>query len=440
MAVAIPQSTTAEEFQQLKNELHRKIVDSINLKHSDEMSQAEFESQLKGLAGYLCAQQDSPLDRAERDAVVDEIIDELYGFRPLAALMADSNVTDIVINGPDRVLVKRHGRIEVTPFRFNDEQHLMRFVQQMVRQSGQQISESNPVVDFSLEDGSRFNAVVPPLALNGATVSIRRKVNHPLSIESILGTGSLAPAMADFLILAVRGRMNVVVSGASGAGKTTLLNCMARFIPERERFVTIEESAELHVTQKDAVQLQTQIAGNDGRKAVTQFDLLKRAIAMRPDRIVVGEARGKEVLELLQAMSTRQAGSMTTVHANSVNDTLARLEMMIALDGADLPTRVARQFVASGVDVVVHTMRLTNGEYRVARISEVASASNGEYQLQDIFVYRSTAQTNKTPPTGAFFATGYEPNALKRLEKSGVSIDQFRPLFVPRELELRTVF
>lgn len=438
MAVATIQSTTAEESELLKSELHRKIVDSINLQHSNEMTQEEFESQLKGLAGYLCSQQNSPLDNAQRDTVVDEIIEELYGFRPLATLLADPNVTDILVNGPSRILVERNGRTEVTPFRFTDEQHLMRFIQQMVRQSGQQLSETNPVVDFSLADGSRFNAVVPPLAINGPTVSIRRKSNALLTIEQVIENGSLAPAMADFLILAVRGRLNVVISGATRSGKTALLNCITRFIPRHERFVTIEESAELEVNQTDVIALQTQFANNENRRAVTQSDLLTRAIAMKPDRVVVGESRGQEVMGLLQAMSTQHAGSLTTVHANSVAETLQRLEMMMAFAGTDLPARISRQFVASAIDIVVHTARLPNGQHRVTRISEVVMTANGEYQIQDIFVYRSSAETFKSDSTGTFFATGYEPIALKRLEKSGVSIDPFRPLFVPRELETQT--
>ena len=313
----------------------------------------------------------------------------------------------------------------------------MKFIQRMVGRAGRRIDESSPIVDARLPDGSRFNAVIPPLALCGPTVSIRRFGNRRLTIEDVIQRGSLAPAMADFLILAVRGRMNLIISGGTGAGKTTLLNCISRFIPDGQRVVTIEETAELKLQQTDVIPLETRLPNMEGKGAVTQRDLLRNALRMRPDRIIVGESRGGEVLDMLQAMNTGHDGSMSTVHANNTRETLDRLEMMIALSGADLPSRIARQYIANAIDIVIHVTRLHTGERRISRISEVVSVKDGEYQVEDIFVYRSSGETRDGKSLGEFYATGYEPQALRRLGKTGVPVDRYRPLFVPRELEMK---
>lgn len=438
MVTASYNSASAREFQKLKNNLHQQMVDSIDFSRADRMTQEEFQAQLRGLAGFLCSQQESQLTTEQRNVMVDQIMDEIYGFGPLEKLMSDPEVTDILVNGHDRILVERNGKLEDTIYTFADEQHLMRFIRRMASKAGRQIDESHPIVDARLDDGSRFNAVIPPLAVNGPTISIRRFGNRRLSIEDIINSGSLAPAMADFLILAVRGRMNVVISGGAGAGKTTLLNGISRFIPAGQRVVTIEETAELRLQQKDVISLETRPPNMEGKGAVNQRDLLKNALRMRPDRIIVGEARGDEVLDMLQAMNTGHDGSMSTVHANSAAETLQRLEMLIALSSTNLSSGMAQQFIANAVDIVIHMTRLHTGERRITRISEVSVKPTGEPELRDIFVYRSSESSGNSPASGAFFATGFEPAALTRLARSGISIDQFRPLFVPRELKMKT--
>ncbi|MFN8710474.1 MAG: CpaF family protein [Planctomyces sp.] len=428
-------ATSSKDFQRLKTSLHRQMVDVIDFSKAETLTESELRGQLRSLAEHLCARHDVRLDGQQRESMVSEIMDEIYGFGPIESLMVDPEVTDIMINGPDRILVERKGLLESTNIRFADSAHLMHFIQRLVGRCGRRIDESNPIVDARLPDGSRFNAVIPPLALCGPTVSIRRFGNKRLRMEDMIRYGSIAPAIADFLILAVRGRMNIIVAGGTGAGKTTLLNCMSRFIPDSQRVVTIEETAELTLQQPDVVPLETRMPNMEGKGAVTQRDLLRNALRMRPDRIIVGEARGAEVLDMLQAMNTGHDGSMSTVHANDTRETLDRLELMIALSGAELPTRVARQYIANALDIVIHVTRLQSGERRVTRISEVAGLKDGEYRMEDIFVYRINGQDENGKARGGFFATGHQPVALRRLALTGVNIDQYAPLFEPRELE-----
>ena len=429
---------TVRDFQRLKTSLHRQMVDVIDFSKAESMTEDDLRAQLRSLADYLCTRQSVQMGQQQRETMVGEIMDEIYGFGPIESLMVDPEVTDILVNGPDRVLVERNGLLETTNIRFADSNHLMQFIHRLVGRAGRRIDESSPMVDARLPDGSRFNAVIPPLALCGPTVSIRRFGNRRLQMEDMIKHGSVAPAMADFLILAVRGRMNVIVSGGTGAGKTTLLNCMSRFIPDSQRVVTIEETAELSLQQIDVIPLETRLPNLEGKGAVTQRDLLRNALRMRPDRIIVGEARGGEVLDMLQAMNTGHDGSMSTVHANDTRETLDRLELMIALAGVDLPSRIARQYVANAIDIVIHVTRLHTGERRITRISEVSGLKDGEYRMDDIFVYRISGEDKDGHPQGSFFATGYQPVALRRLAMTGANIEQYRPLFEARELKFNS--
>lgn len=438
-SMVAPHETTdnsVRDFQRLKTSLHRQIVDVIDFSKAESMTENELRSQLRSLAEYLCGRQTIPVSHQQREAMVSEIMDEIYGFGPIESLMVDPSVTDILVNGPDRVLVERNGVLESTNIRFADSAHLMQFIHRLVGRAGRRIDESSPIVDARLPDGSRFNAVIPPLALCGPTVSIRRFGNRRLQMEDMIKYGSLAPAIADFLILAIRGRMNIIVSGGTGAGKTTLLNCMSRFIPDSQRVVTIEETAELSLQQRDVIPLETRLPNMEGKGAVTQRDLLRNALRMRPDRIIVGESRGAEVLDMLQAMNTGHDGSMSTVHANDTRETLDRLELMIALSGADLPSRIARQYIANAVDIVIHVTRLHTGHRRITRVSEVSGLKDGEYRMDDIFVYRINGEDKNGQPQGSFFATGYVPAALRRLAMTGVNVEQYRPLFEARELKM----
>lgn len=428
-------NTTVRDFQKLKTSLHHQMVDSIDFNKAEGLSESELRGQLRSLADYLCTRQSLRLDTAQRETMVTEIMDEIYGFGPIESLMVDPEVTDILVNGPDRVLVERKGVLETTNIRFADANHLMQFIHRLVGRAGRRIDESSPIVDARLPDGSRFNAVIPPLALCGPTVSIRRFGNRRLQMEDMIQFGSVAPAIADFLILAIRGRMNMIVSGGTGAGKTTLLNCVSRFIPDNQRVVTIEETAELSLQQTDVIALETRLPNLEGKGAVTQRDLLRNALRMRPDRIIVGEARGGEVLDMLQAMNTGHDGSMSTIHANDTRETLDRLELMIALSGVDLPSRISRQYIANAIDIVVHVTRLHTGERRISRVSEVSGLKDGEYRMDDIFVHRISGEDKNGRPTGSFFATGYQPVALRRLALTGANIEQYRPLFEARELK-----
>jgi len=423
------------DLQTLKTRLHQRLVDAIDFGRVSALPQEEFRRQIFGVTQHLAGELDDRLADAEQQSLCQQVMDEIYGFGPLEPLMNDETVTDILVNRFDRVLVERQGELQTTDARFDNVEHLLRFVQTMVSRAGRRIDESCPIVDARLPDGSRLNAVIPPLAVAGPTISIRRFPAQPLQMEDLIRQGGLAPAMADFLILAVRGQMNIVISGGSGAGKTTLLNSISRFIPDGQRIVTIEETAELQFPHSDVISLETRLPGGEGTGEVTQRDLLRNALRMRPDRIVIGEARGAEVLDMLQAMNSGHRGSMSTVHANDAQETLERLELLIALSGISLPAHVARQFVTQAVDIIVHTRRLASGERKVTRISEAVRGSDGDASVQDIFVYRSGQSGDDQ---SGFYATGYEPGTLARLSQQGVDIEPFRPLFVPRRLQPAT--
>ena len=421
-----------QAFQQLKTRLHRQMVDAIDLSKAGLLPERELRSQLRSLATHLCGQEAVNLPPDDREAMVREIMDEIYGFGPIEPLMNDPEVSDVLINGPDSVFIERNGLLERTDIRFASNEHLIHFIQRLVGRAGRRIDEVSPMVDCKLPDGSRLNAVIPPLALRGPTVSIRRFKSAGVSFEDMVRGGTLTPEMADFMVACVRGRMNIVVSGGTGAGKTTMLNNIGRFIPETERIVTIEQTAELQMQQNDVVALETRPPNVEGRGEITQRDLLKNSLRMRPDRIIVGEARGGEVLDMLQAMNTGHDGSMSTVHANDTRDALDRMELMIALSGVELPTTVARQYIASAVQILIHMMRLSTGERKVMRISELCGCQDGAYQLEDIFVYRMYGVDAGGRARGAFYATGYEPQALKRLASRGHDIPSL--MFSAREL------
>ncbi len=422
----------SQAFQQLKTRLHRRMVDAIDVSKASEMTESDLRHQLSALASHLCSHEAVELAPAAREVMVREIMDEIYGFGPLEPLMNDLDVSDVLVNAPDSVFIERNGLLEPTDVTFADESHLLRFIQRLVGRAGRRIDEVSPMVDAKLPDGSRLNAVIPPLALRGPTLSIRRFKSKALLFDDMVRMATLAPAMADFLKTAVRGRLNIVFSGGTGAGKTTMLNNVSRFIPTSERVVTIEQTAELQLQQPDVVSLEMRPANVEGRGEISQRDLLKNSLRMRPDRIIVGEARGGEVLEMLQAMNTGHDGSMSTVHANDTRDALSRLEMMIALSGVDLPSAIAREYIASAIHILVHISRLSSGERKVMRISELCAFQDGAYSIEDIFVYRMTGIDSAGKASGAFYATGYEPVALQRLAAGGYDVDH--ELFEAREL------
>lgn len=424
----------ARHFQQLKTRLHRQIVDAIDMSKAGELGEAEFRRQLEALAQHLVTRPENGLAASDRPRMVRELMDEIYGFGPIQELMDDPSVSDVLVNGADSVFVERNGILERTDIRFASDEHLLHFIQRLVGHAGRRIDEVSPMVDAKLADGSRLHAVIPPLALRGPTLSIRRFKTNILEFEDMVKLGTLAPEMADFLIHTVRSRLNVLLSGGTGAGKTTMLNNLSRFIPASERVITIEETAELQLQQADVVGLETRMPNVEGKGIVTQRDLLRNSLRMRPDRIIVGEARGGEVLDMLQAMNTGHDGSMSTVHANDTRDALHRLELMVALSGAELPTSVSRQYIAAAIQIFVHVARLSSGERKVMRISELTGVINGEFNLEDIFVFRMAGVDSHGKVLGSFYATGYEPQCLRRMASKGFELNP--RMFAARELKL----
>jgi pilus assembly protein CpaF len=425
-----------KSFQRLKTTLHRRIVDAIDLSQAPVLAENELRDQLRALAAHVCSREPVNLPSEVRETMVREIMDEIYGYGPLEPLLADPAVTDVLVNGPDSVRVERNGLLEGTDVRFADEAHLLRLIHRLIGKAGRRIDERSPLIDAQLPDGSRVTAIIPPLAVRGPTLSVRRRPSSVLQLEELVQRGTLAEEMAHFLIAAVRGRLNILISGGSGSGKTTLLNALGRFIPQNQRIVTIEDAAELRLEQPDVVSLEAQSAavteGGAGRGELTLRDLLKNSLRLRPDRIILGDARGGEVLELLQAMNTGHDGSMSTLHANDTRDALDRIELLVAMSGAELPLPAAREYIASAVQILIHVARLASGERKVVRISELRGSAGGQYQIEDLFVYRMAGCDESGRILGTFYSTGTEPASLMRLAALGVEVPG--ELFVPREL------
>lgn len=423
-------SEPEQSFQALKTQLHRRMADAIDFSKAGRLDEAELRGQVRALAVHLCESNEFGFDAETRDRMVAQLLDEIFSYGPLEPLMQDENVSDILVNGADRVFVERSGVLEPTRICFADEDHLLEFIQRLVGRCGRRIDETSPMVDARLPDGSRLSAVVPPLAVHGPTLTIRRFQTGAHQFEAMVRTGMLAQEMAQFLAVAVRTRMNLLLSGGSGSGKTMLLNSLGRFIPDSERIVTIEETAELQLPQADLVALQVRPANVEGHGEISQRELLRHSFRLRPDRIIVGELRGGEAFELLQAMNTGHAGSMSTIHADDTREALERLEMMAALSGVELPGSVVRRYIASAIQILVHVSRLQNGQRTVTRISELSRCSDDAYRVEDIYVYRHGAAGSP----GSFFATGYEPACLRRFAAVGVSMPS--EMFLPHELAM----
>jgi len=421
-----------KSFQKLKTTLHRRLVDAIDLSRTPALGEDELRDQLRALAEHVCGGETPNLPGEIRETMVREIMDEIYGFGPLEPLLADPTVSDILVNGPDNVRVERNGLMEGTDVRFADEAHLLRLIHRLAEQVGRRIDERSPMIDARLPDGSRLTAIIPPLAVRGPTLSLRRCPLNALRFEELVRRGTLAGEMADFLVAAVRGRLNILISGGSGAGKTTLLNNLGRAIPRKQRVVTIEETAELSLDQPDIVSLETRPASTAATGEASPRDLLRNCLRLRPDRIILGDARGGEVLDLLQAMNTGHDGSMSTIHANDTRDALERIELLAALSGVELPLIAARAYIASAVQILIHVARLSSGERKVLRISELCGVSEGQYQIEDLFVYRMAGCDEGGRVQGSFYSTGTEPASLARLGALG--IDVASELFIPREL------
>jgi pilus assembly protein CpaF len=412
----------AEELARLKAQLHRQLIGGMDLAALATMSREQLRHEVRRVADELCQRSSSLLNRAERERVVNEVLDETFGLGPLEPLMSDPTVTDILINGHDTVYVERNGQLERAPVAFADAQHLLHIVQRIVGQAGRRVDETSPMVDSRLPDGSRINAIIPPLALDGALVSIRRFGVKPIQAGDLVANKSLTVEMLEFLGACARARLNILVSGGTGSGKTTLLNALSAYIPAEERVITIEDAAELRLQQRHVGRLETRPSNAEGVGQVTTRDLVKNALRMRPDRIIIGECRGPEALDMLQAMNTGHEGSLTTVHANDTRDALGRLEIMVGMAGFELPIWVIRRQIASAIHIVVQVSRLLGGARKVVKISEIAGLEADNIIMHDLFAFKQTGVDDRRKAQGYFHTTGIRPNCLERLAALGAGL------------------
>jgi pilus assembly protein CpaF len=417
-----PDAPPRDDLRSFKGQLHRRLIMSMDLSVLTSLSRDQLRQEVRRVADELCQRSPNLLSRVESDRLVNEVLDETFGLGPLEKLMNDPEITDILINGADTIYAERNGRLELTPVTFNDEAHLRHIVQRMVGQAGRRVDESSPMVDARLPDGSRINAIIPPLALGGPLVSIRRFGVRPIRAADLVASRSIPQEALEFLSACVQARLNILVSGGTGSGKTTLLNVLSAFIPETERVITIEDAAELRLQQRHVGRLETRPANAEGSGEITTRDLVRNALRMRPDRIVIGECRGGEALDMLMAMNTGHEGSLTTVHANDTRDALARLELMVGMAGYEVPLWVIRRQVASSIHVVVQVSRLMGGARKLVKVSEVTGVEGDNYSMQDLFVFKQTGVDDQKRAQGCFQATGLRPYCLERLAALGAAL------------------
>jgi len=413
------QAFERSEYQQVKADLHRKILDRLDLEKLGRTTGDSAREEVLILIRSSVNSEAVPLSFAEREKLSREILDEIFGLGPLEPLLKDPTISDILVNRFDRVYVERAGKLEITGLSFKDNQHLMQIIDRIVSRIGRRVDESSPMVDARLQDGSRVNAIIPPLALDGACLSIRRFGRDPITARNMLENKTLTEPMLELLSAVVKGRLNVIISGGTGAGKTTVLNVLSGYIPNSERIVTIEDAAELQLKQEHIVRLETRPPNIEGKGSVRMRQLVINSLRMRPDRIVVGEVRGEEAFDMLQAMNTGHEGSLTTVHANSPRDALARIENMVSMANLNIPERAIRHQIANAVHAVVQVARLSDGSRKVLTISEVTGMEGDMIALQDIFVFERTGVDESGKVRGVFHSTGLPPHFAERLATAG---------------------
>ena len=413
------QAFERSEYQQVKADLHRKILDRLDLEKLGRTTGDSAREEVLVLIRSSVNSEAVPLSFAEREKLSREILDEIFGLGPLEPLLKDPTISDILVNRFDRVYVERAGKLEITGLSFKDNQHLMQIIDRIVSRIGRRVDESSPMVDARLQDGSRVNAIIPPLALDGACLSIRRFGRDPITARNMLDNKTLTEPMLELLSAVVKGRLNVIISGGTGAGKTTVLNVLSGYIPNSERIVTIEDAAELQLKQEHIVRLETRPPNIEGKGSVRMRQLVINSLRMRPDRIVVGEVRGEEAFDMLQAMNTGHEGSLTTVHANSPRDALARIENMVSMANLNIPERAIRHQIANAVHAVVQVARLSDGSRKVLTISEVTGMEGDMIALQDIFVFERTGIDESGKVRGVFHSTGLPPHFAERLATAG---------------------
>jgi pilus assembly protein CpaF len=411
-------------YQEIKARIHTALLNRLNLERLSQIKREDAEPELRSVIASLLEKETvtTPLSLLERDSLVGDVLNELFGLGPLEAILVDPDVSDILVNRYDQIYVEKNGKLETVDAMFKDDRHLMRIIERIVSTVGRRIDESSPMVDARLLDGSRVNAIIPPLAIDGPVLSIRRFRTDKLGAQDLVNGKSLTEPMLAFLKAGVACRLNVVISGGTGAGKTTLLNVLSSFIHDTERVITIEDAAELLLRQRHVVRLETRPANIEGKGAIRQRQLVINALRMRPDRIVVGEVRGEEAVDMLQAMNTGHDGSLTTIHANTPRDALYRLDTMVAMASLNLPDKAIRQQVASAINLIAQVSRMADGTRKVTSISEITGMEGDVITMQDIFVFERTGLNEKGKVTGRFRATGIRPKASERLAASGIKL------------------
>ena len=409
-------------LQKIKADIHRQLLEVLDLNEARHIPLQKLHEECSKRVDALLNARQYPMSGPDKQRLLREVMDEVFGFGPLEVFLRDPQVSDILVNGPFKIYIEKNGRLESTKVTFMDEKHLMRIIHRIGSNVGRRIDESMPMLDARLPDGSRVNAIIPPLALDGPMVSIRRFGTTPINIDRLIDLDAVTQDMADFMKACVQCRMNVLISGGTGTGKTTFLNALSRWIPEGERVVTIEDAAELQLQREHVVRLETRPPNIEGKGMITQRDLVRNSLRMRPDRIVVGEVRGAETLDMLQAMNTGHEGSMTTVHANNPRDALRRLENMVSMSGINYPIRAIREQLSSALDVMVHLQRMTGGRRRVVQIVEITAMEGDTICLHDIFQYNQTGVDQDGHATGHFEACGVRPLLLNRLKARGVEM------------------
>ena len=410
------------EYQELKSNLHTRLLNEIDLESINRLKEETAREQLRRVVHELLTREKTPLTQTEREQLVLEILDEVFGLGPLQPLLADPTISDILVNGPFEAYIERRGRLEKVNVMFTDEDHLMRIIDRIVSRVGRRVDESSPMVDARLRDGSRVNVIIPPLSLDGPILSIRRFGTDPLTAADLIDNGTLTPEMLELLKASVEGKLNILISGGTGAGKTTLLNVLSSYIPESERIITIEDAAELQMKQEHVVRLETRPPNIEGKGAVKQRQLVINALRMRPDRIVVGEVRGEEAVDMLQAMNTGHEGSMTTIHANTPRDALSRLETMVSMANLNLPEKAARQQIASAMHVVLQISRMPDGTRKVMTIAELTGMEGPTITMQDLFVFERQGVDENAKVRGRFMPTGIRPKFSEKLFAAGIKL------------------
>ncbi|MFY9256744.1 MAG: CpaF family protein [Fuerstiella sp.] len=431
--VALPKSrSNTNDFEALKEHIHGKLVEKLDLTRISELEGDSLRREIRVVVEHLCDTENPLLNRSERERLVEEVLDEAFGFGPLELLLKEEGVADIMINGPKNVFLEKNGRIIKSDVTFRDNDHLLQILDRIVSKVGRRVDETSPMVDARLPDGSRLNAIIPPLALDGPSLTIRRFGSNPLTLEDLLKFGAFTPEMVMFMEGAMKARLNVIISGGTGSGKTTLLNTLSSFISNENRIVTIEDAAEIQLQQEHVLRLETRPANIEGKGMVTATDLVKNALRMRPDRIIIGECRGGEALDMLQAMNTGHDGSLTTVHANTPRDAISRIETLVNMSGIDLAMSALRKQIASAVHLIIQASRLQGGPRKVTYITEIVGMEGDTIVMQDIFKFVQEGIDGNGKATGHFISTGVRPKCIEHLESSGVKLPP--SIFAERQL------